>query len=120
MALTINGVQVRVKESQLPTTTYVRPTVTTFTDYEYRLTKFYDIGKLGVDDPDPATTFGALITALQAAVNTDITNDFDVTNTVEAYIDLNDVGFNIDFDNAPYTDATASYRCNVTAYIKTS
>jgi hypothetical protein len=121
MALTNSGTAVYLVDSNLPDS-YTRPTVTKFTDHEYKYTDaVMTIAKSGVEDSTSLLTFAALVTAVTAAVTTMITEDFDTVGlTVACYANLKTVSSNFNLSGVMYTDGAINYLCTVDIFVKTS
>ena len=90
MALTFNGVAIAIDDSSLPPD-YTKPTVTTVAaDWTTSQEKLYTITKASVDNADPATMFGNIVTSVSTSVQTDINSAFDTTTSnFTAYATLN-------------------------------
>lgn len=121
MALTNRGTAVYLDDSLLPAG-YSKPSVTKFTDHEYKASDVVvTIAKAGVDESDKATTFAALVAAVSAAVSVLIAADFDTTGlTVTAYANLKVVTHNVDLAGVLYTNGTVNYLCTVDYFVKTA
>lgn len=124
MALTHNGVKNSLTESQMPTG-YTRPTVTTFSDWEWVRTKVFTIAKANVENATASTTMTNLINdatyGLDALVEAEISNDFDVTNTVTAWSDWVTLTTNqtpLDATSDWLNTTAESYVCTVKIYVK--
>lgn len=128
MALTHNGVVNSLPEGQLPSG-YTRPTVTTFTDWEYKRVAVFSIAKTAVENATPSTTMTNLINdatnGIDKLVEDELNNDYDVaTATVTAYSDWTGLTTNQTPETgsgSSWLDTTAeAYQCTVSIYIKVS
>ena len=121
MALNNEGVTVSINANKLPSG-YSKPSITTFSDYEYKQTeKVFAIAKSGVENASEVTTFEAIVTQLATDVGTAISADYDTTlNTVDVYTDLKSVTTNATVGDVLYTTGAVNYKCLVDVYIKTT
>ena len=121
MALTNNGTAVFLDASYLPAG-YTKPTVTKFSDSEYKDSDVVvTIAKSTVENANAVTTFTALVAAITAAVSAIITADFDVTgNTVTAFANLKVITTNNELDGVLYTNGALNYLCTVDIFVKTA
>ena len=124
MAIINNGTKNSLIANQVPDD-YTRPTVTTFTDYEYLRTLSLSILKITVDEADPATTMAAIIANATIGITKQVDDilaaTFVATKTVTAYSDFTALTTNLTgvLKTDPLlTDALANYVCTVKLYIK--
>lgn len=125
MALTHNGVVNSLPETQKPSG-YTDPTVTTFSDWEYKRVAVFSIAKTAVENATPATTMTNLIddatNGIDKLVEDELNNDFDTTNTVTAYSDWTGLTTNQTPETGSgsnWLDTTAeAYQCTVSIYVK--
>lgn len=107
---------------------YTDPTVTTFEDGTYARTVELSIAKATVENATRATTLNQIRTDVTVGIDKQIsdilTNDYDVTNTVEAYGDLKALRSNIPpnggTDSEFLTDTAVAYVAVVDIYVKVS
>lgn len=127
MALTHNGVVNSLTENQIPSG-YTRPTVTTFTDWEYKRVAIFSINKSDVENATASTTMTNLITdatnGIDKLVEDELNNDFDATNTVTAYSEWTALTTNQTPETgsgSSWLDTTAEqYQCTVSIFVKVS
>lgn len=127
MALTHNGVKNSLPETQLPSG-YSRPSVTTFSDWEYKRVTTYTVAKANVENATASTTMTNIINdatyGLDKLVEDELNNDFDVSGaTVTAYSDWTAFTSNQSPETGsdPWLTTTAeNYQCTVSTYIKVS
>jgi len=124
MAITNNGTVNSLVNSQVPDD-YTRPTVTTFTDYEYVRNLSLSVLKVTVDDADPATTMAAIIEDVTIGITKQVDDilaaDFLASATVTAYADWTVLSTNltgVTKSDPLLTDAAANFICTVKLYIK--
>ena len=121
MALTNAGTAVYLDAAQMPEG-YSVPTVTKFTDHEY---KYEDavvtVAKSGVQNANKVTTFTALIAAITTAVSAMVTADFNVSGlTVNCYANVKYIYTNHDLAGVLYTSGAINYLCQVDIFVKTA
>jgi len=121
MALTNAGTAVYLDSSLLPAG-YTVPTVTKFTDHEYKAADVVlTIAKTGVDESDKVVTFTALVAAVTVAVSAYVTADYNVSGlTVNCYANLKVIAHNLDMAGVLYTTGAVNYLCTVDIFIKTA
>ena len=121
MALTNAGTAVYLDSSLLPGG-YSLPSVTKFTDHEYKASDIVlTIAKTGVDESDAAVTFAALVAAVTAAVSAYVTADYNVSGlTVNCYANLKIVTDNFNLAGVMYTTGAINYLCTVDIFVKTA
>ena len=90
------------------------PTATKVSGAIHHLSKTISITKSVVENSDAATTFNAIVAAVDTSLSGTVTNDFVATNTVDAYGTLS----KIEETTAKYTDAVATYTCTVSIFTK--
>ncbi len=124
MAITNNGVVNSLPANQLPSG-YTRPTVTTFTDYEYTRTLSLTVLKATVENATRSTTMTNIIEnatiGLEKQIVDIIATDFVASETVTTYgkwtvfsnnfVDVTGTG-------TALTNTAASYTCTVILYVK--
>lgn len=126
MAITNNGTQNRLNTSRLPSG-YTAPTVTTFSDWEYKSTLSLTVLKATVENATASTTMTNIISNATVGITKQIDDilaaDYIASQTVTAYADMETLGTNFDDKGSTddYLKATASsYTCNVKLYVKTA
>lgn len=121
MALIDNGIVVKVPAAELPTG-YTKPTVVTFTDFEYsQINKIFTISKASVQNATAITTIANLLTALQVLIDAAITSDYNTSAlTVTIYSELISIDNNHNLAGVEYTNGAINYVCAVNTYIKTA
>ncbi len=124
MAITNNGVVNSLPASQLPTG-YTRPTVTTFTDWEYKRTLNLTVLKSTVESATPATTMTNIIEnatiGLEKQIVDIIAADYLATATVSTYAVWTVLSNNyadVSGTGDALTDTACSYTCTLTLYVK--
>ncbi|MBV1952601.1 MAG: hypothetical protein KUG64_10470 [Cycloclasticus sp.] len=125
MAITNNGTEVNLQANKIPTG-YSLPSVTTFTDYEYKNELILSVDKSTVENATATTTLANILANGTVGITKQIDDilaaDYLASATVDAYASLNSIDNNInagiisDFYNA---DAV-TYECSVTLYVKTA
>lgn len=122
MAITNNGTVVDMQASDLPVG-YTKPTVTTFSDEEYKGNFEIKLDKATLDDPDPLVTMAAIVSGVTTAVNTILTNDWNAAATGEAFARITDINLNANVKNKQgsdfYNDASVSYLVATQLFVKT-
>lgn len=120
MALTHNGTKVNIPAAELPSG-YTKPVVSDFDDHETKYTsRVINIAKLGVENATKETTMGNIITQLNSDIETLLSADFDVTNTVVSYAVLKSLSDNLTLDGVKFTNGAINYVCVVDIFVKTS
>jgi len=123
MAITNNGVVNSLPADLLPSG-YTRPTVTTFTDWEYKRELTLSVAKATVENATKATTMANIIGNASIGITKQIDDilaaDFDATDTVTAYVDWYKLETNIPVNtsNDLLNDTAVSYVCSVRLYVK--
>ena len=118
MALTYNGVNIKVVSTQIPYN-YTVPVVTTFTDYYYTHSEKLEITQSSVSNSDKATEFGNIVTSISTTTQATLNTDYDVSNrTITAWTDLTNVATNVNSGDEMYDGSLTTYICTVTTYIK--
>lgn len=124
MAIVNNGTKNSLTANELPDG-YTRPTVTTFTDYQYRRSLTLNVLKATVENANASTTMTNIFNDATIGINKQITDilalDYLGTATVTAYADLVGLTHNIASINGSgeYLKNTAvSYVCTVNLYVK--
>jgi hypothetical protein len=125
MALTNNGTVNNLPADQLPTG-YTRPTVTTFTDYQWTYRVTLSVLKSTVEDATPSTTMTNIIDNGTIGITKQITDivaaDFLTAPTTTYYTDWVGLSHNLS-DLATVSDdvldnVALSYQCTVQVYLK--
>lgn len=124
MAITNNGTVNSLTANEIPLN-YTRPTVTTFTDFDYVSDLTLTVLKATVENATAATTMTNIIAEAAIGITKQITDilaaDYLASATVTAYADLTGLTNNFAAINglAPYLTNTApSYICTVKLYVK--
>jgi len=123
MAITNNGT-VNALDSALLPSGYTRPTVTTFTDWDYVSELVLEVDKVTVDNATKATTLANIIAdgtvGITAQITAILAADYLGTATVTAWTNFYKISTNIepnvtsDFYNADLV----TYTCSVRLYVK--
>ena len=126
MAITNNGTVNSLTSNEIPAG-YTRPTVTTFTDFEYKSTLNLTVLKATVENATASTTMANIMADATIGITKQITDilaaDYLATATVTAYADLINMSNNYSDVNGSgdyLTDTAASYQCTVILYVKTA
>ena len=126
MALDFKGTENSLSSNSKPDG-YSDPVVVTFTDYEAVYDLTLSVLKATVENATATTTMAQIISNATIGITKQcediVNNDYDTTNTVDAYADWINLTHNLAAinGNAPYLQTTAiSYVCTVKLYIKTS
>jgi len=122
MAITNNGTVNNLHISLLPSG-YTRPTVTTFTDYEYVNDLSLTVLKATVENATASTTMANIIANATIGITKQITDilaaDYLATATVTAYASLDSLSTNMATE-VWLDDTAVSYTCTVKLYVKTA
>ena len=122
MALNFTGIKVSMNGRNVPTGALASP----YTPIEGDYISFpfqFAIDKTSVEDAVPSNTWNSLISFLDTAIQSKLSNDFDVTQTVDAYAELFGVSSNFQGDansSDMYKTGTAALVCTVIMYVKVS
>lgn len=123
MALNFEGVEVTINPNLLPAG-YTPPTVTTFSDDNEGkyINRTFSVPKAGVENASDVTTFTALVAQLVTDATTLLSDELDVTKTIDAFARLTKVTTNAAAANtgAFYTSTAVSYVCTMTVRYKIS
>jgi len=126
MAITNNGCVNNLPASQIPSG-YTRPTVSTFTDWQYKRTLTLSVLKATVDDATRATTMTNIRENATIGLNKQIVDiiaeDFVSSETVTTYGDWTALSNNfvdVTGTGTVLTDTAASYTCTVVLYVKSN
>lgn len=119
MALTNNGTQVLIPTAQLPIG-YTKPTVTTFTDYEYEGSVTFTVAKSTVENATEATTVTALVAAVNTLLTGKVTADYIGTQTVVCYGQITNITTNQRVTADMYNDTVNNYLVTVKYFVKSS
>jgi N-acetylglucosamine kinase-like BadF-type ATPase len=125
MAITNNGTKNSLPADQIPSG-YTRPTITTFTDWEYQRTLTLSVLKSTVENATNSTTmtniFDDAVVGLDAQIEAIVAADYLATATVTTYADLRGLTTNVsdtNDGNGIWLDDTAvSYIATVILYVK--
>lgn len=125
MAITNNGTKNGLPTTQLPTG-YTLPTVTTFTDWEYKRTLNLTVLKATVENATPSTTMTNIFDngtiGLDQQIVDIIAADYLATATVTTYAELiglsNNISNTSDGDGVWLDDIATSYTATVVLYVK--
>lgn len=124
MAITNNGVVNSLPASQIPSG-YTRPTVTTFTDWQYKRTLTLTVLKATVENATRATTMTNIIEngtiGLEKQIVDIVAEDFISSETVTTYGDWTVFSNNfvdVTGTGTVLTDTASSYTATVILYIK--
>lgn len=125
MAITNNGTKNSLPADQIPSG-YTRPTITTFTDWEYQRTLTLSVLKSTVENATNSTTmtniFDDAVVGLDAQIEAIVAADYLATATVTTYADLRSLTTNVsdtNDGNGTWLDNTAvSYTATVILYVK--
>lgn len=120
MAISNLGATNDLPDSQIPSG-YTRPTVATFTDWEYERTLTLLVLKATVETATPSTTLTAIFNNATIGINKQITDiiaaDFLTTPTVTTFGKLTALSTTID-DSSYLNNTVVSYKCTVKLYVK--
>ena len=121
MALVSNGVVVNVADSALPSG-YTKPSVTTFSDYEYETSsQTVTIAKSTVENATDTTTVANIVAAIKTALDAQLGADFDDTAlTITAYYVWKSYTTNFVVASDLFTNVAISYSCVVDIFVKTA
>lgn len=126
MAITNNGTMNLLPTKQIPSG-YTRPTITTFTDWEYESTLTLSVLKATVENATASTTmtniFDNATVGLDKQIDDILAADYLATATVTAFAKLTAIETNYtdtEATDAWLTNTAASYVCTVKLYVKTS
>ena len=120
MAISNLGATCDLPDNQIPSG-YTKPTVATFSDFQYERTLTINVLKSTVETATPSTTLTAIFNNGTIGINKQITDivaaTFLTTPTVTTYGKL--IALSTTVDDATYlTNAAVSYKCTVKLYIK--
>lgn len=122
MALNFTGIKVSMSGYNVPTGALSSPYTPINGEFE-SIEYTFAIAKSSVEDATPSDTWNSLIAFLDTAIQSKLSNDFNVTNTVDAYAELFGVKSNLQGsanDSDMYKATPASYLCTVVMYVKVS
>jgi hypothetical protein len=125
MAITNNGTSVSIPTDKLPSG-YTRPTVTTFTDYEYLRTATLNVDRATVYSATKTTTMAQILSngtiGVTKQVTDLVTDDFDATGTIAIWTDLYDIDTNLKVSQTGdfYGNGDDDFVCYVRIYVKGS
>jgi len=125
MAITNNGTQNKLSANLLPTG-YTAPTITTFTDWQYKRTLNLTILKSTVENATASTTmtniFNDATIGLDKQILDIVAADYLATATVTTFAQLTRLENNISSVNSGngtwMTDTAVSYTATVDLYVK--
>ena len=127
MAITNNGTKNSLQSTQLPAS-YTAPTITTFTDWEYKNTLSLSVLKATVDEATTAATMAAIFNngtiGLDKQIVDIVAADYLATATVTTFAELVKLETNNnDIKSGEGTwlkDTAQSYVATVILYVKTA
>lgn len=127
MAITNNGTRNSLSAAQKPAA-YTDPTVTTFTDHEYKRTLSLSVLKATVETATSAATMTAILNNATIGINKQIEDiiaaDYLTTPTVTTWADLRALTTNVaDISSGDGTwlkNTAVSYIATVDLYVKTA
>lgn len=126
MAITLNGVENNLTNNEKPSG-YTDPSVTTFTDWEYKNTLDLTVLKATVENATASTTMTNIFDDIAIGLTKQVTDilaaDYLATATVTAWAELVNLSNNYSDINGSgeyLTDSTAKYQCKVILYVKTA
>lgn len=120
MALIFNGTEVELTVAQLPVG-YVKPEITTFDNQEFQsVITTFTVVKSTVENASSVTTFDNILVDLNAQISALLTNDLDVTNTVDAFARMKTLITNTKVSEVFYTNGAVNYSITVEIFYKTS
>ena len=124
MAITNNGTVNNLHDDQLPSG-YTRPTVTTFTDWQWQQRIILSVLKATVQNAAEETTMTNIITngtiGITQQVDDILANDYVASNTVTSFTNFIKLTSNevpVGGDTPSLTTAGTSYLCTVDIYVK--
>lgn len=119
MALTYNGLDVRVTSDKIPYN-FTLPVVTTFADATYTCSHEIVLTEASVSGATPSVEFQNIIDALNTQIQADINLDFNITGrSITAYAELTNITRNIDDGDTFYGGDVAQYICTLTYHLNT-
>jgi hypothetical protein len=122
MALNFTGIKVSMNGNNVPTGAITSP----FTpiDGEFESIEYtFSIDKGSVEAAAPSDTWNTLISFLDTAIQSKLSNDFNTANTVDSYAELFGVQSNLKGDantSDMYKNVVPAYLCTVVMYVKVS
>ena len=122
MSLNFTGIKVSMNGYNVPTGALASP-YTPINGEFVSIPLSFNIAKASVEDAVPSNTWNSLIAFLDTAIQSKLSNDFDVTKTVDAYAELFGVKSNLQGsanDSDMYKNIAAGYLCSVVLYVKVS
>lgn len=123
MAITNNGTTVTINSDKLPTG-YTLPSITTFTDWEYKRELELNVAKATVESATKTTTLTNIIENATVGIDKQVDDilaaDYLGTATVTAYTEFYDIESNINVSPSTdfYNDTAVSYVCKCRLYVK--
>lgn len=123
MAITNNGTKVTVPTDKLPDG-YTRPTVTTFTDWEYVRTATLTVDRATVYSATKTTTMANILADASIGVTKQVTDivtaEFIGTATVSIFTELYDINTNLQVSQTGdfYGNTDDRFVCYVKIYVK--
>lgn len=113
MAITFNGTQlIGPANTEAVAIGATIPVVTIVTGELQVQETTVTVAKSTVENASAVTTFDALVVAVDVLLNAVVTNDFDATNTVDAYGEI----LSMEETTVKYTNATVVYTCRVNIF----
>lgn len=123
MSVTNNGSKVSAPDEQLPSG-YTRPTITTFSDYEYTRRVQLSVAKATVENATKTTTMANIIgngtIGVTKQVTDLITADVLAANTTLIYADIVKVENNQTVATEQFSSVAAAYLVTVDIYWKSA
>lgn len=122
MALNFTGIKVSMNGYNVPTGALASPYTPIEGEY-VSIPLIFEIDKSSVESANPSDTWNSLISFLDTAIQSKLSNDFDVSKTVDSYAELFGVKSNLQGsanDSDMYKNVVPSYLCSVVMYIKVS
>jgi hypothetical protein len=123
MAITNNGTTVSASRDRLPSG-YTLPTVTTFTDFEYKREATLYVDRATVFSATKTTTMTNILGDATIGVTKQVTDlvtaDFDATKTITIYAELYEIDGNLGVSQTGdfYSNVVDKFVCSVRIYVK--
>ena len=114
---------VSASRDKLPST-YTLPTVTTFTDFEYKREATLYVDRATVYSATKTTTMTNILGNASIGITKQVTDlvtaDFDATKTITIYADLYDIDTNLSVSQTGdfYSNVDDKFTCYVRIYVK--
>lgn len=123
MAIVNSGTKVTVPSDKLPAG-YTRPTVTTFSDFEYTKTATLTVDRATVYSATKTTTMANILSNGAIGVTKQVTDlitaDFIAASAVTIYTELYDIDTNLKINQAgdAFSNVDDKFICYVKIYVK--